>query len=898
MRSVRIWLSLFAVFGFCFHSTINFTLYSSNTVSAPLSYEESEAARYDRQYIQREIVDKNYEVVMENDVFLPTKVHRNTDSINPRQNPAYRRTIIPDQSAVDLVDNVALKRGHKLTVVDKNDEVVTEVVDDDFPSSIFSETTTSIPPTDKPSGISDNFASLPDMQNPAKLGIETISPLKSDIALAKNNNVNNSTYKSTVLNGENFITTPENLTYNSFYKHAINETSSKPVGYKKVNPIQNKSWLNLISWLNGLEYNQSDFNSDAEADEAVPSIGASNSTRSAVTKNMNHSKPFHSRSSEIEVIELTDPTFLYNDSRLFVTAMNVSARKEKTHKENDTTSHSVAVKNESQISIGLGKENIENTVRENSNISEDDISPKVSRNLSSAQALYDNSINLNSSAVTQATLWIPVQKLKNIRLVKENESSSFLTRKFRRSCALHQLPSNKSQKLKSVLSAAKEISNEYETAQDLMSWETWGPCSRTCGKGAVKSRLRKCARLVARNFNVACLEPMTEQSECPAVSCTVEKKMAAVQKLSSYSPRMLCGFDPCQSVGCIHNIEAFCIADFECNPTFFDNNGRVLKKCEDSSQLFLRPRAQKKCSFDPCLFAKCQLHGSKCLVDTKCRPLFVNNAWERINCKGSNVLQISSEVMCGFNPCKIATCSIDPLAKCFTDYRCKPIFFDAIGQKVIGCTEDKFEEVQQTSLPKPSTFSTENAATEIQTHVLHFQPKRNLKKYKKEQMYEKPIEPKLKKNRHRISSKASVGSYGPLNRNDLLKESHSDTMSNGLDNSRMMKKMGKKLKSMPGFHEISYKRNKTFRDENTDLEGNTDSSSNVEYKKDVFEKNGGVDLVNLKRTGHQQQVEFCGHYCQQHDEFYRFCYQQNVEFYQSCCELHIKKEKRQLSQSC
>lgn len=286
---------------------------------------------------------------------------------------------------------------------------------------------TSIPPTDKPSGISDNFASLPDMQNPAKLGIETISPLKSDIALAKNNNVNNSTYKSTVLNGENFITTPENSTYNSFYKHAINETSSKPVGYKKVNPIQNKSWLNLISWLNGLEYNQSDFNSDAEADEAVPSIGASNSTRSAVTKNMNHSKPFHSRSSEIEVIELTDPTFLYNDSRLFVTAMNVSARK-----ENDTTSHSVAVKNESQISIGLGKENIENTVRENSNISEDDISPKVSRNLSSVQALYDNSINLKSSAVTQATLWIPEQKLKNMRLVKGLNFDSGFCREYRK----------------------------------------------------------------------------------------------------------------------------------------------------------------------------------------------------------------------------------------------------------------------------------------------------------------------------------------------------------------------------------------------------------------------------------------------------------------------------------
>lgn len=55
-------------------STLFFVYFYLFTLfAAPLSYEESEAARYDRQYIQREIVDKNYEVVMENDVFLPTK---------------------------------------------------------------------------------------------------------------------------------------------------------------------------------------------------------------------------------------------------------------------------------------------------------------------------------------------------------------------------------------------------------------------------------------------------------------------------------------------------------------------------------------------------------------------------------------------------------------------------------------------------------------------------------------------------------------------------------------------------------------------------------------------------------------------------------------------------------
>lgn len=55
----------------------------------------------------------------------------------------------------------------------------------------------------------------------------------------------------------------------------------------------------------------------------------------------------------------------------------------------------------------------------------------------------------------------------------------------------------------------------------------------------------------------------------------------------------------------------------------------------DSTQLFLRPLAQKKCSFNPCSFAKCDVDGAKCLVDTKCRPLFVDEMGKRVKCRGN-----------------------------------------------------------------------------------------------------------------------------------------------------------------------------------------------------------------------------------------------------------------------
>ena len=58
-----------------------------------------------------------------------------------------------------------------------------------------------------------------------------------------------------------------------------------------------------------------------------------------------------------------------------------------------------------------------------------------------------------------------------------------------------------------------------------------------------------------------------------------ESKVAAIQNLASYSPKVLCGFDPCQRVGCLEEKGAICVTDFECNPAFFNDEGNVLKGC-------------------------------------------------------------------------------------------------------------------------------------------------------------------------------------------------------------------------------------------------------------------------------------------------------------------------------
>ena len=66
----------------------------------------------------------------------------------------------------------------------------------------------------------------------------------------------------------------------------------------------------------------------------------------------------------------------------------------------------------------------------------------------------------------------------------------------------------------------------------------------------------------------------------PKILILLEEKVAAIRKLSAYSPKVMCGFDPCQKVGCLENKGAICVTDFECNPTFFDDHGNVLKGCK------------------------------------------------------------------------------------------------------------------------------------------------------------------------------------------------------------------------------------------------------------------------------------------------------------------------------
>ena len=51
------------------------------------------------------------------------------EGVNPKFTTISSRTVIPDQSELDQVDEEALKRGHEEITVDKDDEILTEVIE-------------------------------------------------------------------------------------------------------------------------------------------------------------------------------------------------------------------------------------------------------------------------------------------------------------------------------------------------------------------------------------------------------------------------------------------------------------------------------------------------------------------------------------------------------------------------------------------------------------------------------------------------------------------------------------------------------------------------------------------------------------------------------------------------
>lgn len=302
------------------------------------------------------------------------------------------------------------------------------------------------------------------------------------------------------------------------------------------------------------------------------------------------------------------------------------------------------------------------------------------------------------------------------------------------------VPSDQNQSASDTLANISEFlkSKEGETADpvdgDFTLWTTWSPCPHACGRTALRSRERYCTNPAPANGGRNCEGPRFQLKLCKLKQCAVDggysewsdwtscsqkcgqgmkrrrrycnnpkpanggqkckgakkqvkpcygKKCQDQDSIVDIDPQTVCGYNPCRVAKCILLPYATCVSDFKCRPVFFDSEERKVSQCTGDN-LYLNVDPQAVCRFNPCKYTTClQGAAAKCVVNTRCHPVFLDAFGKTIKCKG--VFKVPARYICGYDPCSGAVCKADPTARCLVEHTCKAMFVNSYNQRKEGC---------------------------------------------------------------------------------------------------------------------------------------------------------------------------------------------------------------------
>lgn len=207
-------------------------------------------------------------------------------------------------------------------------------------------------------------------------------------------------------------------------------------------------------------------------------------------------------------------------------------------------------------------------------------------------------------------------------------------------------------------------------------WSEWSSCSHKCGQG-MKHRRRFCDNPKPSNGGRKCKGAHKQAKPCYGKRCQDQDSIVDID------PRTVCGYNPCMVAKCIVLPYATCVSDFKCRPVFFDSEERKVTQCTGDN-LYLNVDPKAVCRFDPCKYTTClQGTAAKCVVNTRCHPVFLDAFGKTIKCKG--VFRVPARYICGFDPCSGAVCKADPTARCLVEHTCKSMFVNSFNQKMKSC---------------------------------------------------------------------------------------------------------------------------------------------------------------------------------------------------------------------
>ncbi|KAJ7333864.1 hypothetical protein OS493_015957 [Desmophyllum pertusum] len=207
-------------------------------------------------------------------------------------------------------------------------------------------------------------------------------------------------------------------------------------------------------------------------------------------------------------------------------------------------------------------------------------------------------------------------------------------------------------------------------------WSRWTSCSQKCGQG-MKKRRRYCDSPKPANGGQRCKGAKKQVKPCYGKVCQNQDSIVDID------PKTVCGYNPCMVAKCILLPYATCVSDFKCRPVFFDSEERKVSQCTGDN-LYLNVEPQAVCRFNPCKYTTClQGAAAKCVVNTRCHPVFLDAFGKTIKCKG--VFKVPARYICGYDPCSGAVCKTDPTARCLVEHTCKALFVNSFNQKMNRC---------------------------------------------------------------------------------------------------------------------------------------------------------------------------------------------------------------------
>lgn len=207
-------------------------------------------------------------------------------------------------------------------------------------------------------------------------------------------------------------------------------------------------------------------------------------------------------------------------------------------------------------------------------------------------------------------------------------------------------------------------------------WSDWTSCSQKCGQG-MKRRRRYCNNPTPANGGQKCKGARKQVKPCYGKKCQDQDSIVDID------PQTVCGYNPCRVAKCILLPYATCVSDFKCRPVFFDSEERKVSQCTGDN-LYLNVDPQAVCRFNPCKYTTCiQGAAAKCVVNTRCHPVFLDAFGKTIKCKG--VFKVPARYICGYDPCSGAVCKADPTARCLVEHTCKAMFVNSYNQRMEGC---------------------------------------------------------------------------------------------------------------------------------------------------------------------------------------------------------------------